>query len=216
MSKQKSEYLSVLGKLKLFKGIVDDLKAAGGGDEEIAALGRKEVRGRVAGVLLEATKKATFPAWRTLTVNPNLRTADDFRRALTDKGFLISGWANDILDRANLTVPESVTELELVVLSNAKLGFPNGAIYGDTCRRILELGYDLCPPRAGPELRIQYSDQPLGEWLILAMEPVAALGDCLDAWRVERDSDGRWLRGAYGSPSDFWFGDDRFVFVRRK
>lgn len=163
-----------------------------------------------------ATRSA-FPIWRVLPLNPTLRTADDFRRALTAGGFRIGSWADDILSRANLSIPKGVTKLELCVASNADLGFPNGAKYADTCRRILDLGDDLCPARTGPELRIQYySDQPMSEWLTIATEPIADSDGYFDAWSVGHGSISRWLNGVNGNPSCFWGGARRFVFVRRK
>ena len=161
-------------------------------------------------------KKFLFPAWRVLTLDPALRTADDFRRALAAGGFEIGNNANNILGRTDLSIPEGVTGLELVVASSAELGFPEGAMYGDTCRRIVKLGYDLCPARLGPELRLQYPDQPLGEWLTtLAMEPITDSVGYLRAWYIECSGDGLWLKADYADPGSFWSAVDRWVFVRR-
>ena len=33
---------------------------------------------------------------------------------------------------------------------------------------------------------------------------------------VEHDDNGRWLNDNYGDPDNFWNGNNRFVFVRRK
>jgi hypothetical protein len=52
----------------------------------------------------------------------------------------------------------------------AELGFKEGATYSGICARALELGLELCPAEVGPALRLAYKDQPLGEWLIIAME----------------------------------------------
>ncbi len=38
----------------------------------------------------------------------------------------------------------------------------------------------------------------------------------LNVFNVEHDNDERWLNGNNGNPDNFWNGNNRFVFVRRK
>ena len=198
-------------------------RRAGFKPEEIADLARveredllRDLRDVLLGRAEIVPKKFLPPTWRVLTLNTALRTADDFRRALAAGGFKVGTLANDVLGRADLPIPEDVTGLELVVASSAELGFPEGAMYGDTCRRIVKLGYDLCPARLGPELRLQYPDQPLGEWLTtLAMEPITDSVGYLRAWYIECSGDGLWLKADYADPGSFWSAVDRWVFVRR-
>jgi len=63
---------------------------------------------------------------------------------------------------------------------------------------------------------LQYKDQPKGEWLIIAMEPIADSDGRLRVWSVERDDGERWLGAHYGDPDRFWSARHRFVFLRRK
>ena len=92
---------------------------------------------------------------------------------------------------------------------------PNGATLADIHNRAKELGLELCPAEVGPQLRLQYADQPRGEWLLIAMEPITdSVGDPR-IFDVELGDFGRWLDGLCGDPDGFWFGSGRFVFVRR-
>ena len=66
----------------------------------------------------------------------------------------------------------SVT-LDLVVVSVAELGItaeraPLALIYSQARK----LGFTLAPVDAGPYLRLQYVDQPVGEFLNVGMDPI--------------------------------------------
>lgn len=95
----------------------------------------------------------------------------------------------------------------------AELGFKNGARRDAIYARAIELGLQLCPAEVGPALRLQYPDQPYGEWLRIAMEPVAVSVGFLEVFGVGLDSDGRWLDSRYGGPADVWRAFNRWVFV---
>lgn len=157
-----------------------------------------------------------FPVWRTIRIGtPNLRTADDCRCVLGEAVCRISRWANDMLDRCRFACKE--TDLDLVVVSVAELGFEKGATCADVYTRAQEeFGLDLCPADVGPALRLAYKDQPQDEWLLVAMEPIADSGGYLHVWRVVLDGSGLWLYGHYGYPAYFWNASYRVVFVRRK
>jgi len=115
-----------------------------------------------------------------------------------------------------ITVATKETELELVIASVAELGFKKVAKYSDICDRIKELGYDLCPAEVGPQLRLQYKNQPNGEWLRVAMEPIEDSGGDLDVFRVKRVDDDLWLNAGCGSPDYVWSPEGVFVFAVRK
>ncbi|MBI4123031.1 MAG: hypothetical protein HY458_01550 [Parcubacteria group bacterium] len=159
-----------------------------------------------------------FPVWKTLKLGIELKTADDFRRALRGASYRIGDWADALLGQPAFTAAAEETELDLVVVSVAELGFRNGAKRSDIYARVQELGLELCPAEVGPQLRLQYKDQPMGEWLLIGMEPIADSDSdgFLGVFGVARREDGLWLRGDDGDPDGFWGGVFRWVFVRRK
>lgn len=162
-------------------------------------------------------KKQAFAIWKTIQLGTGLNTADAFRGALNSGGLLIGSWADDLLSRPAFkkSVATRKTECDLVVVSVADLGFKNGATREQIYNRAQELGLELCPAEVGPQLRLQYKDQPAGEWLLIGMEPITVSDGELSVFDVGRDDDGHlWLNGSFGLPGFFGSGDDRWVFVR--
>lgn len=163
--------------------------------------------------------KPDFKTWRTVKLGTGLKTADDFRKAHKKADCKIGDWGNDILGKPAFeqSVAEKETEVELVNVSVAELGFKDGATRKDIYNRAQELGLDLCPAEVGPQLRLQYQDQPKGEWVVIAMEPISDSDGDLCVFDVGRSDAGkRWLIARNGYPVNVWHGNRRFVFVRRK
>ena len=152
------------------------------------------------------------PAWKTIQLGAH-SSADVLREALVSAGINVSNWAGDILQKVKVaTKPQ---EVNLIIVTVAELGFPDGATRKDIYEKALELGFELCPAEVGPELRLQYADQPMYEWLRIAMEPITVSVGSLGVFRVVRDSDGLWLFRGLGHPGSFWYGDNRWVFCRK-
>lgn len=177
--------------------------------------GMEGVQRFLSGETVVKTHEKTFTVWKTIKLG-TIKNADDFRKALKKAGFKIGNWGNDILDKPAFTVASSEEEIQLVNLSVADLGFKNGATYKDVCAKAKELGLELCPNEVGPQLRLQYKDQPKGEWLRIAMEPITDSDGHLHVFGVVHDVGGLWLYGRSGYSGLFWLADDRFVFRLRK
>lgn len=158
----------------------------------------------------------TFPTWKIIKLGTGLKTANDFRRALQSAGHKIGEWGNDILVKPAFKVSTKETSIELVNVSVAELGFKDGATRKDIYERAISLGLELCPNEVGPQLRLQYKDQPKGEWLPIAMKPIADSNGSLRVFDVVHDDDGLYLYGISGFPDSFWHGYHRWVFARRK
>ena len=158
-----------------------------------------------------------FKVFKTIKLGiPGLKTADDFRKSLKDNGFKVGDWANDILGKPAFTVATEETELDLVVVSVSELGFKKGATREQIYARAKERGLDLCPAEVGPQLRLQYTDQPNGEWLVIAMEPIRDSDGSLGLFGVEHAGHGLWLSGYYDDSDNVWGAYDQWVFARSR
>ena len=158
-------------------------------------------------------REAAFPNWRKLQIGL-LRSVEALRRLLVDDGFKISEYAGQILNKVKLI--KSITELELVVVTQADLGFPEGTTFENMVLRAKDYGLEKCPAEVGPYLRSVYKDQPNGERLRIAMEPISVSGGFLDVFYVAHDGDGQWLRTRWFDPQVVWDPDGRWVFVRSR
>src|SRR5262245_31088098 len=107
------------------------------------------------------------------------------------------------------------TDVKLAVLSAAELGVDSDeSSLSDVYKRARQVGLELCPAEVGPQLRLEYRNQPPGEALHIAMQPVAryngeptilALANFAPSGLVLIGSDGRF---EFMVPSTF-----RFVFA---
>ena len=95
------------------------------------------------------------------------------RNALSAKGCAVGGLAGEILARPAFTLSGTKTFIELFAVSAAELGFETAtASLGQIYTRARQLGFELAAAEIAPQLRLQYLDQPIGEFLIIGMEPI--------------------------------------------
>ncbi len=160
-----------------------------------------------------------FLTWKIINIGTGFKNADDFREAIKTEGHDISDWANDIIGKPAFSVSaDEKKEIELVRVTVAELGFKNGATLKNIYARANELGLDLCPNEVGPQLRLQYKDQPKGERIRIAMDPIKDSGGVPDVFDVARGVGGEsWLDTTrYDNPGNVWNSDGVWVFARRK
>jgi len=153
---------------------------------------------------------STFPNFKLGTHE----SAGGLRRALLACGCRIGKWGSDILDQ--VTVSPTETTVELVVVTVADLYFKEGATRMAIYERAMALGLELCPSEVGPQLRLQYQDQPQDEWLRIAMEPILDSEGYRGIFRVGHEHGELCLDGNFGNPHNFWHSFSSWVFLRRK
>ena len=93
------------------------------------------------------------------------------------------------------------------------LGFTEATRYDAICKRIIELGGQLCPDEVGPATRLKYPDQPKGEWFRTAMQALADSDGGLTVFSIVHGDYGQWLRSSHGSPHALSYPGGQFVCV---
>ena len=150
---------------------------------------------------------------KTIKLGTGLETKDDFIKALKQNEFEVNDWAKNIMGNPEFTAAKKETEERLIILSVADLGFKDGAKIEDIYKRAEELGLEICPAQTGPQLRLQYKDQPMDEYCLIGMKSISdSYGDPY-VFSVSRGENGSRLSAGYGRPDYFYHGGDRFAFV---
>jgi len=161
----------------------------------------------------ETPKSPEIKIWRRIKLGTGLTTPDDFWKAITNMDFRIVHYGSDILTKKEFAAATKPAKVDLVRMSVKDFGFKGNARFDEICARAKEIGLELCPAEVGPQLRLQYLNQPKNERLIIAMEAIRDSRGYLRTFHVEHDDDGRWLSTGYGNCSYSWYPDREFVFV---
>ncbi|MDO8466860.1 MAG: hypothetical protein Q7S83_01835 [bacterium] len=156
---------------------------------------------------------SALPVWKTLKLGTH-PSPEALRKAIIGKKNRVSDWGNDILKKISVNPKE--IEIDLVKMTVAQLGLPSGGTREQIYAEAKELGLDRCPAEVGPQLRLQYQDQPYGEWILVGMEPISDSSGYPFVFCVEPDGGGHWLHASDGDAGRFWDPDDVWVFGRRK
>jgi hypothetical protein len=117
-------------------------------------------------------KPAQFQIWRKITLG-TYKGVDGYRRELDSAGIKVGDAADEILGRPAFSYGAMKTDVELVLVSAADLGVQTESSLAGVYKRARQVGLELCPAEVGPQLRLEYRNQPLGEALDIAMEPLA-------------------------------------------
>lgn len=162
--------------------------------------------------------------WKTVCLGTGIKSAEDFIQALIEREVLTSLFNEDddvknILRSSAFVVAEKETEIHLARVSVTEIGLKDGATYGQICERAEALGLQLCPLEVGPQLRLQYTDQPIREWINIGAEPVVGSDDrpqILQLFRCKPSVES-WGEGMTFSALQIdghpFKGKDLFVFV---
>jgi len=153
------------------------------------------------------------PLWKTIRVG-TFANSFALRNALDAAGCGIGDSAEEILARPAFTLSATKTDVQLIAVSAAELGFKTDtAALADIYARAQQLGFELAAAEVAPQLRLQYFDQPIGEFLI-GMEPIKTWKGEPVILTVANGGAGLTLIGRDGSADAEIPVASRFLFVR--
>jgi hypothetical protein len=153
------------------------------------------------------------PVWKTIAIG-TFANSFALRNALDAAGCGIGDLAQEILARPAFTLRTARAEVELIAVSAAELGFQTDTVsLAEIYARAQRLGFGLAAAEVAPQLRLQYFDQPMGEFLI-GMAPIKTWKGEPVILTVANSGAGLVLIGQDGSPYAKIPVASRFLFVR--
>jgi hypothetical protein len=156
------------------------------------------------------------PVWKTITLG-SFANSLALRNALDARGCNVGGLAAEVLARPDFVVKSAKTEMELVAVSAAELGFKTDTVtLAAVYARARQLGLGLAAAEVGPQLRLQYFDQPVGEFLIVGMEPIMTWSGEAVILNVANGGAGLVLIGQDGRAEAEISATSRILFVSSK
>ena len=157
---------------------------------------------------------ADVPVWKKITTG-TFSDALSLSNALNAVGCGVGNLAEKILARPAFTVSVAKAEVELFAVSAAELGFETDtASLADIYARAQQLGFGLASAEVAPQLRLQYFDQPVGEFLIIGMTPIKTWDGEPVILTVANGGAGLIIIGQDGSADAQISVVSRFLFVR--
>jgi hypothetical protein len=121
----------------------------------------------------------------------------------------------EIIARPAFILAPTKTDLDLVAVSAAKIGLTGEfAALGDIYMRAEKLGLSLAPAEVGPELRLQYLNQPIGEFLHIGMKPITTWNGDPGILVVANGGAGLILIGQDANAETLFSTSAVFLFVR--
>lgn len=153
---------------------------------------------------------------RRETIEIGGKSAEQLISEMQDQGITISDYAKSMMDNPDFVVGEQREEIVLIRLTIAELGFKTNATTDQVYERAAALGLELCPADTGPQYCLAYKDQPLNDYVLIAMKPITDQDGFPGIFDLRRIDDGLWLDDYWTRPDNEWRPDDQFVFRLRK
>lgn len=201
--------------LRLAAKLFACFEAAGGTHAEANTLGESSDLMRcILGVLRGTHEfRPKFIAWRTVRRGV-YKTLDAYLAALEAKGMRVETYPAQVLRQVAWAQEEG--EEEVVLVFDRDLGLWGGYTFDELTAAAAK--FDLHPLDAdvAAGLREQYDGQPLNEWHMVAMDPIAPSGLRPAVFSIGRNADGTWLCTDYANREVRFNTGVVWVFSRRK
>lgn len=159
---------------------------------------------------------AYVAAWKTITVG-SYRSAIALHDALVEHGIHIGDLAGQMLRLPAFKLTSGPTAIELSLIAVGQL-VPGSdrASFATIHAHAIEAGFDLCPAEAGPQLRLQYPEQKLGEYLVIGMEPLPTADGSDACFVVGNGGAGLIIIGRSAGPDAMVESRSRFAFALQR
>jgi len=155
----------------------------------------------------------TFRVWKSIMLGTH-KSQDSLKNDLEKKLFLMDNWVPIIITKPEFTIEREKRKVNLVNVSATDLGFTEYTPLRDIYNQAFKFDLSLCPVEVGPQLRLQYRNQPEGEWFCVASEPIIAPGGYECIFYV--GGGGKCFYMLCGNYDNKWKPDDHFLFILRK
>ncbi len=150
--------------------------------------------------------------WKTVEIG-SYKSADEILEALITGGFRVNERAAEVLER--IPVSGAGTKIETSLLRVGDFGFMFPARYDRLCERVKERTPNILQAIVAPYLRLQYREQPIGEYIIVIMEPVSDLDYLPAVFSVENiRGEGLQLNAYCGEYDYLWVPETRILVAR--
>lgn len=152
------------------------------------------------------------PPLRIIEVGKYKKVAD-FRRALADAKCGVGNWANGLMERPRFQLSKP-GRIVVCTATIAELGYPQGCTVAESFAALERIGAKKLPPDGMMYLRLAYLNQPLGEWLLGYMDPLADSYGRPEVFSVVHGEGGLWLGGGYARLGSTYVGGAVWAFAR--
>ncbi|WP_407122556.1 hypothetical protein [Bradyrhizobium sp. STM 3561] len=160
------------------------------------------------------TSVSDVARWKTITIG-TFPDVSALLTALAGIGCGVGESAAAVVALPAFSVSAVRNVVALLTVSAAELGFKcETASLRQIYERAQQLGFELAPPEIAPQLRLQYLDQPVGEFLIVGMKPIRTSTGHETILTVANGGAGLILIGQDGRADAEIPVGSRFVFVR--
>lgn len=179
--------------------------------------------------MYQTTDRLAFREIITRTVEVGGLTKSQLIQKLQQYSIMINEYGERLLADDKFTTSDTNYSLQTVELTVGDLGFPDGATTAQIFKRASELGLELCPLELGPQLRLDYLDQPEGYSrnplrrqqapsgsITIASEILTEDDDFPKGFYLRRIDGVLWLRGYRADHLHVWNHDDHFIFCQNK
>jgi len=141
------------------------------------------------------------------------KSAEELEKEMREKGVEITKYASHMMHQKEFTTLEKPESVRLVRLSQKAMGFIEDANPQLLTERMYFLGLDFSPAEVGPQYRLDYMDQPLGERIHIWMRQILSTEDYHGVFEIGHNKNGLWINDGYWKdPEHPWFPGPEFVF----